>query len=113
MIAQAGGGRRVVQYLVLVVIGLFGVAPIAYLAAALDKRRIDILEVPPSLDVEWDVVRENYANVLFDRNFLDFIVNSIIVTGCPWPSPSCSASRRRTPSRATGSVARIAGRRRS
>jgi multiple sugar transport system permease protein len=73
---------RLVQYVVLVVIGLFGIAPIAYLALLSTKRRIDILEVPPSLDFEWDVIRENYANVLFERNFLDFIINSIIVTGC-------------------------------
>ena len=72
---------RVVQYLVLVVIGLIGVAPIAYLALLSSKRRIDILEVPPKLTFEWDVIRENYSEVLFDRNFLDFILNSIIVTG--------------------------------
>jgi ABC-type glycerol-3-phosphate transport system permease component len=72
---------RVVQYLVLVVIGVFGVAPIAYLVLLSTKRRIDILEVPPSLSVEWDVARENYADVLFERNFADFIVNSTIVTG--------------------------------
>ena len=29
-----------------------------------------------------DVIRENYADVLFERDFLGFIVNSIIVTGC-------------------------------
>jgi ABC-type glycerol-3-phosphate transport system permease component len=72
---------RAVQYFVLVVIGLFGVAPIVYLGLLSSKRRIDILEVPPSLSLEWDVIRENYADVLFERNFLDFIVNSIIVTG--------------------------------
>jgi multiple sugar transport system permease protein len=72
---------RTLQYLVLVVIGVFGVAPIVYLVVLSTKRRIDILEVPPSLDVEWDVVRENYANVLFERNFLDFIINSTVVTG--------------------------------
>jgi multiple sugar transport system permease protein len=73
---------RVGQYLVLVLIGLFGVAPIAYLMLLSSKRRIDILEVPPQLTFEWEVVRENYSDVLFERNFLDFIVNSIIVTGC-------------------------------
>ena len=73
---------RLVQYVVLVVIGLFGIAPIAYLALLSTKQRIDILEVPPTLDFEWDVVRENYTDVLFERNFLDFIVNSTIVTGC-------------------------------
>src|SRR5262245_20482526 len=71
---------RVLQYVVLVLIGLFGVAPIAYLVLLSTKRRIDILEVPPQLHVEWDVVRENYSNVLFERNFLDFIINSMIVT---------------------------------
>lgn len=73
--------KRLLQYAVLALIAVVGLGPIAYLVLLSTKRRIDILEVPPRLDVEWGVVRENYAEVLFQRNFLDFIVNSMLVTG--------------------------------
>jgi multiple sugar transport system permease protein len=58
---------RVVQYLVLIVIGLFGIAPIVYLALLSSKRRIDILEVPPSLDLEWEVILGVPAAYAFSR----------------------------------------------
>lgn len=71
---------RAGQYVLLALIGVVGVAPIAYLVLLSTKRRIDILDVPPRLNLEWDVIRDNYHDVLFERNFVDFIVNSITVT---------------------------------
>jgi len=79
--ARSRRALRVGQYLLLAMIGLVGVAPIAYLLLLSSKRRIDILEVPPRLDFEWEVIRDNYSDVLFERNFVDFVVNSILVTG--------------------------------
>ena len=45
------------------------------------KTRIDILEVPPSLDFDWETIKANYDVVINDDNFLTLIKNSIIVTG--------------------------------
>ncbi|CAN5803768.1 carbohydrate ABC transporter permease [soil metagenome] len=71
---------RAGQYLLLAVIAVIGMAPIAYLALLSSKRRIDILEVPPRLTFDWVVIRENYRDVLFERDFAHYVANSIIVT---------------------------------
>lgn len=71
---------RTGQYLLLAIIAVVGMAPIAYLALLSSKRRIDILDVPPRLTFDWDVIRENYDDVLFERNFVHYVANSIIVT---------------------------------
>jgi multiple sugar transport system permease protein len=72
---------RVVSYVVLVLIGLVGIAPFVYLAILSTKRRIDILEVPPSLSFDWETIKANYDVVINDDRFLTLIKNSIIVTG--------------------------------
>ena len=71
---------RTSQYLLLAIIAVIGVAPIAYLALLSSKRRIDILEVPPRLTFDWEVIRTNYSDVLFERDFVHYVTNSIIVT---------------------------------
>ena len=55
--------------------------PFVYLAILSTKKRIDILEVPPSLDFDWATIRENYDVVINDDRFLTLIKNSIVVTG--------------------------------
>lgn len=71
---------RVLSYVVLVLIAVVGIAPLLYLAVLSTKRRIDILEVPPSLSFDWETVRENYDVVINDDRFPTLILNSAIVT---------------------------------
>ena len=72
---------RVVSYVVLVLIGLVGIAPFVYLLILSFKARIDVLEVPPSLHFQWAQIKENYDIVINDKQYLTFIKNSLIVTG--------------------------------
>jgi multiple sugar transport system permease protein len=66
---------------VLVLIGLLGIAPFVYLLVLSFKARIDILEVPPSLDFTWAQIKENYDIVIHEKQYLTFVRNSVIVTG--------------------------------
>lgn len=72
--------KKTVSYLTLIVIALVGIFPIAYLFLLSTKRRIDIGDVPPSLKIEWEVVVENYKEVLFERSYILSTLNSFIVT---------------------------------
>lgn len=69
-------------YLVLVALGIAGMAPFLYLAVLSSKRRIDILlHVPPRLTFDWSRISANYNEVLFNQGFVNFTLNSIIVVG--------------------------------
>lgn len=72
---------RVVSYVVLVLIGLVALAPFVFLLIISFKSRLDVLEVPPSLDFSRAQISDNYSQVINDKGFLTFIKNSIIVTG--------------------------------
>ena len=72
---------RIISYAILVLIGLVGMAPFAYLLILSFKARIDILEVPPSLDFSWAQIKENYDIVINEKRYPTFVKNSIIVTG--------------------------------
>ena len=65
----------------LILLAIIGIAPFVYLAILSTKKRIDILEVPPSLSFDWETIKENYDVVINDDSFLTLIKNSIIVTG--------------------------------
>ncbi len=73
--------RRCLSYLVLIVIGLVGIAPFAFLLILSFKTRLEVLDVPPSLHLHWATIRENYRTVIHDKGFLTFIRNSVVVTG--------------------------------
>lgn len=73
--------ERTLAYLVLAVIALAGFAPFAVLAIISFKTRIEVLEVPPSLAFDIDTIVRNYTNVILDRGFLRYTLNSILVTG--------------------------------
>ena len=76
-------GRRVERgcaYLVLMAIAIIGLAPFVIIVLLSTKARIDILTVPPSLELDVDQIVKNYRDVLITKDFLDFIKNSIIVT---------------------------------
>jgi multiple sugar transport system permease protein len=71
---------RGLAYVVLVLLGIVGLAPFLYLLVLSSKRRIEILaEVPPSLSVDWEVLRRNYDEVLHAQGMLSFTLNSLIV----------------------------------
>jgi multiple sugar transport system permease protein len=71
---------RILAYLVLILLGLIGIAPFVYLLVLSFKKRIEIVaQVPPTLSFDWATISRTYNEVLFSQGFLDFIVNSIIV----------------------------------
>lgn len=72
--------KKCVSYLALIIIALVGIFPIAYLFLLSTKRRIDIGDVPPSLKIEWEVVVENYKEVLIDRSYITSTLNTVIIT---------------------------------
>ena len=72
---------RVLSYIVLIVIGLVGLLPFLYLLLLSTKSRLEILEVPPSLDFDWATIKANYAEVIHEDGYFTFVKNSVIVTG--------------------------------
>jgi ABC-type glycerol-3-phosphate transport system permease component len=71
---------RTFVYLLLVGVAIVGFAPFFMIVLYSTKSRVEILLVPPSLDLDIDQIVENYSDVLFTRGFLEFTQNSIIVT---------------------------------
>ncbi|MBX3030492.1 MAG: carbohydrate ABC transporter permease [Chloroflexi bacterium] len=72
--------ERAFAYLLLVLIGIIGFAPFVVILLLSTKARIEILQVPPTLDFDIDQIVSNYRNVLIDRGFLGYTLNSIVVT---------------------------------
>ncbi len=72
--------ERGLAYLLLVVIAIIGFAPFVVIVLLSTKARIEILQVPPSLEIDIDQVVTNYRDVLINRGFLGYTVNSIVVT---------------------------------
>jgi multiple sugar transport system permease protein len=77
---SARAARRALSYAVLVLIGLAGLAPFAFLLVLSFKSRLQIFDVPPSLDFDWATIKANYRAVVEEREFFTFIENSLIVT---------------------------------
>lgn len=73
---------RVLAYLVLIALGIIGIAPFVYLAILSTKKRIEILaQVPPQLNFNWPQIVKNYSEVLFSQGMLLFVRNSVVVVG--------------------------------
>jgi multiple sugar transport system permease protein len=72
---------RALQYLVLLLIAVVGLAPFVVLLIISFKTRIDVLTVPPSLHFDWATIKSNYRQVVTDQGFKQYTENSIIVTG--------------------------------
>lgn len=72
--------ERALAYLLLVVIGIVGFTPFVIIVLLSTKARIEILQVPPSLDLDIDQIVTNYRDVLVNRGFLGYTVNSVVVT---------------------------------
>jgi multiple sugar transport system permease protein len=74
--------ERAVAYVVLVLLGIVGIAPFVYMLILSFKRRIDILaQVPPTLSFQWKTIASSYREVLYSQGFLEFIGNSVFVVG--------------------------------
>ena len=72
--------QRGLAYVLLIAIAIIGFAPFVLIFIYSTKSRIEILQVPPTLDFDWDQIVKNYEDVLVKRGFLDAIKNSILVT---------------------------------
>jgi len=74
--------ERAVAYVVLVALGIVGIAPFVYMLILSFKRRIDILaQVPPTLSFQWKTIASSYREVLYSQGFLEFVGNSVFVVG--------------------------------
>ena len=73
---------RIFAYVVLIGLGIAGIAPFIYLAVLSAKRRIEILtQVPPTLSFDWRTISTTYHTVLYTQGMLNFVANSIVVVG--------------------------------
>ena len=71
---------RVLAYVVLILIGVIGIAPFLYLAVLSTKRRIEIVaQVPPTLQFNWAQIVKNYNEVLWGQGMAGFTLNSLFV----------------------------------
>ena len=71
---------QVVTYLVLLLIMVVVLGPFVFMIITSLKSNLDILEVPPNLKIfDGEVIRKNYESVLYERNFLLYIRNSVVV----------------------------------
>lgn len=71
---------RVVTYAVLAVIVAAVAMPFIFMIMTSLKTNLDTLEVPPNLHIfNWDTIRQNYTEVLRERNFIEYTRNSIII----------------------------------
>jgi multiple sugar transport system permease protein len=74
--------ERIIAYLVLIALGIIGIAPFVYLSILSAKRRIEILaQVPPDLHFEWATIVSTYREVMYSQGMLSFTINSVIVVG--------------------------------
>jgi multiple sugar transport system permease protein len=70
----------VVTYAVLAVILIAVATPFVFMVLTSLKTNLDTLEAPPNLRIfDWDTIRQNYTEVLRERNFLDYTRNSIVI----------------------------------
>jgi ABC-type glycerol-3-phosphate transport system permease component len=74
---------RVISYVVLVLIGLAGIAPFLYLLVLSFKSRLDVLTVPPDRHFDWATIQENYRTVIHDDHYVTFVVNSLVAFSLP------------------------------
>jgi len=72
---------RSVSYVVLVLIGVAGVAPFLYLLMLSFKSELQTFDVPPSLHFDWSTITANYGQVINENGYFTYVENSVIVTG--------------------------------
>jgi multiple sugar transport system permease protein len=77
-------GRRFgrgVSYVVLILIGIIGIAPFLYLLLLSFKSELQTFDVPPTLHFDWATIKSNYGQVIHENGYFTFVENSVIVTG--------------------------------
>jgi len=77
-------GRRFgrgVSYVVLVLIGVIGIAPFLYLLMLSFKSQLQTFDVPPTLHFDWSTITSNYGQVINENGYFTYVENSVIVTG--------------------------------
>ena len=70
---------RVITYTVLAVILVAVATPFLFMVLTSLKSNLDTLEVPPNLHFNWETIRQNYTEVLRERNFYAYTKNSIVI----------------------------------
>ena len=77
-----GGRRRKVQDFfsstALIIVVLIAVIPVAWLLLTSFKNPVDVYAMPPK--IVYQPTMDNYATLLFERNFLHYLLNSAIVS---------------------------------
>jgi multiple sugar transport system permease protein len=73
--------KRIIIHILAVIIGIIVIFPFLVTLLYSTKNYIDVItEVPPKLYLHWNPIMKNYRDVLFTRNFIYFIRNSLIIT---------------------------------
>jgi multiple sugar transport system permease protein len=73
---------KIIAYIVLIALGIVGIAPFLYLAVLSFKRRIEIVaQVPPNLSFQWATISRTYHEVMYSQGMLSFTKNSVLVVG--------------------------------
>ena len=70
----------ILTYSVLAVILIAVATPFLFMVLTSLKTNLDTLEAPPNLRIfDWDTIRQNYTEVLRERNFFEYTRNSIVI----------------------------------
>ena len=70
----------ILTYTVLAVILITVATPFLFMVLTSLKTNLDTLEAPPNLRIfDWDTIRQNYTEVLRERNFFEYTRNSIVI----------------------------------
>lgn len=70
----------ILTYTVLAVILIAVATPFLFMVLTSLKTNLDTLEAPPNLRIfDWDTIRQNYTEVLRERNFFEYTRNSIVI----------------------------------
>jgi multiple sugar transport system permease protein len=73
--------EQALSYVVLVLIAIVAIVPFVVLLLMSFKTRIQILQVPPSLNINVNTIIKNYTEVIDRDGFGQMLVNSVIVAG--------------------------------
>lgn len=71
---------RILLYLVLLSTVALILGPFLLMVLYSTKTQLSVLDVPPSLSVDWGTIQANYSDVINARSFAKLGLNSIIVT---------------------------------
>jgi len=74
-------GKRLLIQIAAIIIGFIVLFPFLAMIFYSTKGYLDIIsDIPPKLQFKWSTIIKNYREVLFGRNFIYYVRNSLIVT---------------------------------